>query len=187
VNNNSYYAMMNAAYVAGGWRFDSPLPTGSSFSYPARDCKSLPARFPCGAKSAPEAQVSGIVQPHGVDPLTKAPFRQEALIDGLAVRMLDAETRSLKSTWLVLAGTGINPQMVALSSDPEHVKRWLNYPALTLDIAPDGKSAKGSYYDGFSPKEFDVTAPECRYEDAEPHPRAAENGSKGRGEIRHHL
>ena len=114
-----YYAMMNATFVAGGWRFDSPVPGGSSLNPSGRNCKSSPTRFPCAAASAPDAQVSGTVQSHMIDPNTGAPARPVVLFDGLAVRMVDQETRALKSTWVVLSGTGINPKMVALSEEPD--------------------------------------------------------------------
>lgn len=156
VNEVPYYALMNATYAAGGWRFDTPSPPGSSFSSPPRNCKAFPTRFPCAALSAPEALISGVVQSHRVDPETKKPFPPFVLFDGLAVRMLDGQTKALKATWIVLSGTGLNPQMVSLSEEPDDVTRWLSYPVLTLYVAPDGKSAKAYYYDGYSPKEFDV-------------------------------
>ena len=46
--------------------------------------------------------------------------------------------------------------MIALSEEPDQVKGWLYY--LTLDVAPDGKSAKIEYFDGYSRKNFDVTS-----------------------------
>jgi len=158
VHKQGYYAMVNATQVSGGWRFDSPLPVGTSFSSTARDCKAFPTRFPCGALSAPDAGVSGVVQSRRIDPETKSPFPAVKLFDGLAVRMVDRQTKALKSTWIVLSGTGINPRMVALSEEPDDVRRWLHWPVLTLDVAPDGRSAKATYYDGISSKDFDVTS-----------------------------
>lgn len=157
VTPQPYYAMMNASHVATGWQFDSPIPFGSSLNPSGRDCKSSPTRFPCGAASAPDARVSGTVQSHLIDPETKSPLRPVVLIDGLAVRRVDEETKVLKSTWIVLSATGINPRMVALSADPDEVKGWLGHPVLTLDVAPDGKSATVEYSDGYSPKSFVVS------------------------------
>ena len=157
VNTQPYYAMMNATHTASGWQFDSPLATGSGFSDAPRDCAASPTRFPCGAKSAPDAQVSGSVQSHKSNPLSNGASTPKVLFDGLAVRMLDGETKKPKFTRLLLSGTGINPQMVALSGDVGSVKGWLIYPMLMLDIAPDGKSAKLEYFDGFSQQKLDVT------------------------------
>jgi hypothetical protein len=153
-----YYAMMNASYTAGRWQFDSPIPVGSNLNPSGRDCEPSPTRFPCAAASAPDAQVSGTVQSHMIDPKTNTPARPAVLFDGLAVRMIDEETKSLKSKWIVLSGTGINPQMVALSEEPDQVKGWLSYPVLTLDVAPDGKSANIEYFDGYSRKNLDVSS-----------------------------
>jgi hypothetical protein len=156
-NSRPYYSMMNATRTANGWVFDSPLSAGSSFGETPRDCAASPTRFPCGAKSAPDAQVSGHVQSNKpgsrMDPASTGP---RVMFDGLAVRMLDSKTRSLKSTRLLLSGTGINPQMVALSGDIGGVGTWLNYPMLIMDVAPDHRSAKLEYYDGFSRRKFDA-------------------------------
>ena len=154
VTRQPYYAMMNATRVAGKWQFESPVPRGTGFGPTSRDCRLSPTRFPCGASSAPDALVSGIVQSHRIDPETKEPFHPVTLFDGIAVRMLDAETGKLKSLRIILSGTGINPQMVALSWEPDQVRDWLGYPVLTLDVSPDGKSAKCQYHDGISPEEF---------------------------------
>jgi hypothetical protein len=157
VNKEPFYATINATLVSGRWRFDTPVAGGSGFGAAGRDCRSMPSRFPCGASSAPDAQVSGSVQSQRIDPETGAPVRPVALIDGLAVRMLEGEAGLLKSIWVVLSGTGLNPRMVSLSWEPDQVRSWLQYPVLTLEVTPDGKSAKGTYYDGISPKEFEVT------------------------------
>ena len=148
--------MMNATHTASGWQFDSPIATGGSFGETPSDCAASPTRFPCGAASAPDAQISGRVQSHRSDPLSGGASTQ-VLFDGLAVRMLDGETKKAKFTRLLLSGTGINPQMVALSGDVGNVKGWLNYPMLVLDVAPDGKSAKAEYFDGGSHEDFSVT------------------------------
>jgi hypothetical protein len=158
VSMQPYYAMMNATFVAGGWQFDSPTPSGSSFGASGRDCKASPKRFPCGAASAPDAQVSGTVQSPMIDPNTKTAARPAALFDGLAVQMVDEDAKALKSIWIVLSGTGVNPQMVAQSDDPDQVKGWLNYPVLAMEVAPDGKRAKIEYYDGSSRKDLNVTS-----------------------------
>jgi hypothetical protein len=156
-SKDGYYGMLNATY-SGLWRFDSPTPAGSSLSGPVRDCKASPSRFPCGTAGAPDAQVSGTVQSHMIDPDTKAAMPPVALIDGLAVRMVDGSTKALQSTWVVLSGTGINPQMVARADDPDQVAGWLNYPVLKLSIAASGNSAKAEFYDGYSRQEFDLTS-----------------------------
>ncbi|OQX07787.1 MAG: hypothetical protein BWK76_24410 [Desulfobulbaceae bacterium A2] len=153
-----YYAMLNATYVAGAWKFDSPIPVGSRLDPAGRDCTVLPTRFPCAAKSAPDAQVAGTLQSYRVDPETKARFRPVAVLDGLAVRMVDPQAQELKSTLIVLSGTGINPAMVALSSEPDQVSGWLKSPVLVLEVAPDGKRAAVKYADGISPQSFEVTS-----------------------------
>jgi hypothetical protein len=157
VNAQPYYAMMNATHTASGWQFDSPLATGSSFGETPRDCAASPTRFPCGATSAPDTQVSGTVLSHKSDSLSGGASTPNVLFDGLAVRMLDSETKKPKFTRLLLSGTGINPQMVALSGDVGNVKGWLNYPLLMLDVAVDGKSAKLEYFNGASHQNLDVT------------------------------
>ncbi|MGA9341806.1 MAG: hypothetical protein WBV61_05675 [Rhodanobacteraceae bacterium] len=156
VDSQPYYAMMNATHSADGWMFDSPLATGSSFSEQPRDCKTDPKRFPCSAASAPDAQVSGHVLSHEADPLDQAPALPVTIFDGVAVRMLDAQTKHLKFTRLLLSAKGINPKMLALSHNVDIVKGWLNYPILALDVAPDGKTAKLEYYNGFARKTLDV-------------------------------
>lgn len=156
VTPQPYYAMLDATHTGGGWQFDSPLPTGTSFSDPPRDCAALPSRFPCAASSAPDAQVSGSVLSHRPpDPLSGA-AKPVVLMDGIAVRMLDGESKALKSTKLILSAKGINPKMLALSDEPGSVTNWLNYPLLTLNVAADNKSAKAVYFDGYSHKDIDV-------------------------------
>jgi hypothetical protein len=151
-----YYAMLNAKHLASGWQFDSPLPTGTSFGAKPRDCATVKTRFPCGAVSAPDAQVSGMMLSlRAADPLAGKP-KPVVLMDGIAVRMLDSESKTLKSTKLVLANKGINQTMLDLSDDPQSVEMWLGYPLLRLDVAADNKSAKGNYFDGFSHKEIEV-------------------------------
>jgi hypothetical protein len=154
-SKSGYYGMLNATF-AGGWRFDSPTPTGSSLSGSARDCKASPAQFPCGTASAPDAQVSGTVQSHMTDPDTKKPMPPVAILDGLAVRMVD-DKKALQSTWVVLSGTGINPQMVARAEDPDQIAGWLGYPVLKLSIAASGRSAKAEFYNGYSRQEFELS------------------------------
>jgi hypothetical protein len=155
VSKDGYYGMLNATF-AGTWRFDSPTPTGSSVSGPNRDCKASPTRFPCGLASAPDAQVSGTAQSHMIDPDTKKPAPPVALIDGLAVRMVN-DANAVQTTWVVLSGTGINPQMTARAEDPDQIAGWLGYPVLKLAIAPGGKTAKAEFYNGYARQEFDVT------------------------------
>lgn len=157
VNSQPYYAMMNATHAADGWKFDSPVASGSSFGDPPRDCAATPKRFPCGATSAPDARVSGHVLSHAAQPMDPASARPVTLIDGVAVRMLDDQSKQLKFTRLLLSGTGINPQMLALSGNVGVVKGWLTYPLVTLDVSPDGKSAKLDYYNGSARKTLDVT------------------------------
>jgi hypothetical protein len=156
-SKDGYYGMLNATY-AGAWRFDSPTPAGSSLSGPVRDCKASPGRFPCGTASAPDAQVVGTVQSHMFDPDTMAAVPPVAFIDGLAVRMIDDGTKAAQSTWVVMSGTGINPQMVARADDPDQVAGWLNYPTLKLLIAASGNAAKAEFYNGYSRQEFDLTS-----------------------------
>ncbi|OQX06200.1 MAG: hypothetical protein BWK76_26520 [Desulfobulbaceae bacterium A2] len=153
-----YYAMLNATRSSGAWVFDSPIPVGSRLDPSGRDCSVLPTRFPCAATSAPDAQVAGTLQSYRVDPETKARFRPAAVLDGLAVRMVDPQTQELKSTLIVLSGTGINPAMVGLSSEPDQVSGWLKSPVLVLEVAPDGKRAAVKYADGISPQSFEVTS-----------------------------
>jgi hypothetical protein len=156
-NKDGYYAMLNATYN-GTWRFDTPTPAGSSLSGSGRPCSASATQFPCGALSAPDAQVSGTVQSHMTDPDTKAAMPPIALLDGLAVRMIDSNTKAVRSTWVVLSGTGVNPQMVAKAEDPDQVAGWLGFPVLKLAIAPSGNSAKAEFYNGYSRQEFDVTS-----------------------------
>jgi len=151
-----YYAMLNAKHVGGGWVFDRPFATGSSFSDAPRDCTAS-AVFPCKVASAPDAQVSGTIQSHKPDMLTRAAVPPASLLDGIGVRMLDAASKAPKSTVLLLSTTAINPKMLALSADPEQVKGWLGYPLLKLDIAADGKSAKLEFRDGTSPTQAEVS------------------------------
>ena len=157
MSKDGYYGMLNATF-AGAWLFDTPTPAGSSLSGAARDCKASPDRFPCGAASAPDAQVVGTVQSHMIDPDTKAAVPPVAVFDGLAVRMIADGTKTLQSTWVVISGTGINPQMVARAEDPDQVAGWLNYPVLKLSIAAAGNSAKAEFYNGISRQEFDLTS-----------------------------
>ena len=156
VNKQPYYATVNATHASSGWRFDSPLPTGTSFGDAPRDCKATPQRFPCGAASAPDAQVSGHVQSHRKgDALTGNP-KADVFFDGIAVRMIDAESKALKGTRLVLGAKGINPQMLALSHEPDDVAHFVNYPVIVLNAAPDGKSGKLSYFDGYAHRDIEV-------------------------------
>lgn len=156
VVHDNYYAMMNATHAANGWQFDSPLPTGSSTNE-KRDCATAPQRFPCGATSAPDSQVSGTASEPKISLLSnEKKILQVSLIDGFAVRMLKHRTKVPVSTRLVLSGTGVNPQLLALSGDPGGVQMWLGAHVLTLDIATDGKSAHGKYDSGMGRREFDV-------------------------------
>jgi hypothetical protein len=156
-SKSGYYGLVNATYSAG-WRFDSPTPAGSSLTGSGRDCQHSPAIFPCGAVSAPDAQVSGTVQSHMIDPDTKTTMRPVQIFDGLAVRMVDDRTKAVQSTWVVLSGTGVNPQMLQRAEEPDQVAGWLNYPVLKLAIAQGGTAAKAAYYNGYSRQEFDLAS-----------------------------
>jgi hypothetical protein len=151
----TYYSMSDATRTASGWQFDSPMSFGSSFGDPLRDCGES-TLFPCAETTAPDNVVSGSVTPHSAGRISKSDLPPIAMFDGLAARMLEPEGDALKSTFVLLAGKGINPRMVAQSHDPDHVAQWLGYPIVKLDIAGDGKSAKVFYYDGVLQKRFDV-------------------------------
>ena len=87
-------------------------------------------------------------------PDTPARYR---VIDGLAVRMVASPGTAPTSTRVLLSVHGIDPVAVSLSGDPDHVKGWLGWPVISLDIAKDGKSAKMELYDGAARRNFAVT------------------------------
>lgn len=150
VNKQPYYASLTATHTAGGWRFDSPIPTGRGFGEQPRDCAEAPQRFPCAAASAPDAQVGGTVLSHRKgDPITGSP-KTEVYFDGVAVRMIDGETKKPKGTRVVLAAKGIDPQALARLGDPDDLVMFVNYPVLEIKAAPDGKSGTLMYFDGLS-------------------------------------
>jgi len=156
VNKQPYYASLTATRGAGGWRFDSPIPTGRGFGENARDCTEAPQRFPCAAASAPDAQVSGTVLSHRKgDPLSGAP-KPEVFFDGVAVRMIDGESKKAKSTRVILAAKGIDPQALARVGDPDDLAQFVNYPVIQLSAAPDGKSGTLAYFDGFSRRTLEL-------------------------------
>lgn len=147
------FRYISATRTASSWQFDTYTDFGSSFSKSeARDCTTSKV-FPCGTKTAPNSAVTGTISPRQPLPDTPASHR---VIDGLAVRMVDAKKQAA-GTRVLLSIHGINPEAVALSPDPDVVKGWLAWPLLRLDIAPDGKSAKLEYYDGASRKTGDIT------------------------------
>lgn len=157
VNEQPFYAMFNATHTQDGWVFDSPIAYGTVLDGQPKDCVGN-TRFPCGAASSPDAMVTGTVQAMNANTrISPAAAMPVAMIDGIAVRMLDRDSGKPKFTRLVLSGTGINPQMVARSSTMGDVEMWLGFPAIALDIAADGKSAKLSYKGYFYLNNVDVT------------------------------
>lgn len=159
VNDQPFYAMFNATHTPGGWVFDSPVAYGTVLDGQPKNCAGS-ARFPCGAASAPDALVAGTVQAKNVA-TRSAPTAStaDAMIDGIAVRILDHGSKKLKFTRLVLSGTGINPQMVARSSAMSGVEMWLNAPVtvVAMDVAVDGESAKLTSKGPFYLNNVDVT------------------------------
>jgi hypothetical protein len=145
------FRYMSATKTSSGWQFDAPTTLGSSFSKAERDC-STSKMFPCGVQTAPDSVVSGTITAREPAPGTSAKSR---VIDGIAVRMVDAKNQVVGSR-VLLSIHGINPAALALSRDPDNVKGWLAWPAILLDIPPGGGAAKMEYYDGASRKTIDV-------------------------------
>lgn len=151
--NPDEYRYMSATRTSAGWQFDSPTTLGSSFGRSEmRDCKTSTA-FPCGARTAPDSVVSGTIVPRSPAPGMPAAYR---VIDGLAVQMVDKPGAPPTGTRVLISVHGINPEAVALSGDPDEVKGWLGWPAISLDLKRGGASAKMEYYDGMSRKTVDV-------------------------------
>lgn len=138
--------LYNASRVAGVWKFDTPLLSGTKFHPSPLDCRSG-NKFPCGVETAPDAVVYGTVP-------TMDGHGQQALIDGFAAHTLKGGTSS--GTLVVLAGHGIEPELLHVSADPHEVEGWLRWPVLHIDIAPDNKHAHAAFFSGASVEEFDV-------------------------------
>jgi len=152
---DEHYAEFNATHGPSGWYFDLPMPLFLTTDEKT-DCIAKPQQFPCGASSAPDSQVSGYVTETQVNHLTnETTLVKEPLFDGFATRVVSNGSKKPTATRLILSATAVNPEVLALNTNPSSVASALNY-VLTLDIAPDGKSAHGKY-NGFSGRrEFDV-------------------------------
>jgi len=145
-----HYAAFNATYAANGWYFD--LPTPIFFAEDEKsDCTVSSQRFPCGATSAPDSQVSGSASEQDNEKILKVP-----LFDGFAVREISIGKRAPLWTRLILTGTAVDPQVLARSNSPSSLANGLSMYVLTLDIAPDGKSAHGRYNGYTGTRRFDV-------------------------------
>ena len=106
---------------------------------PAPDCKNSKL-FPCGARTFSDAQVSGSATFYRGAPNNHDLPSSGVLLDGFGVRMLDATTRALKYTQIVLANTAFEPHRFASTMDPTFLTEEIG--TVLLNIAADGKSAK---------------------------------------------
>ena len=139
------YGAINATHTTNGWQFDDASPIDlSADENDKRDCATTPQKFPCGALSAPDSQVSGTASEPKISP-DENKILQIPLIDGFAVRMLKHRTKVPGSTRLFLSGTAVNAQLLARGGNPIGVGSVVGLHLLTLDIAPDGKTAHGKY------------------------------------------
>lgn len=150
-----HYAAFNATHAPNGWYFDLPTPIFFGEGEKS-DCSASPQRFPCGATSAPDSQVSGSAsEQHFSVPDKKNEILKVPLFDGFAVHEVSVGKRAPLWTRLILTGTAVDPQVLARSNSPSGLASGLMY-VLTLDIAPDGKSAHGRYNGDSGTRRFDV-------------------------------
>ena len=106
---------------------------------PAPDCKNSKL-FPCGARTFSDAQVSGSATIYRGAPNNNDLPSSGALLDGFGVRMLDAKTRALQYTQIVLSNTAFEPHLFASTMDSARLSEEMG--TVQLNIAADGKSAK---------------------------------------------
>ncbi len=117
----NFYAAFNATHTTNGWRFDIPMPIIFALDEKS-DCTASPKRFPCGATTAPDSQVSGSATEHDSDNDT----RNVPLFDGFAAREISLGKKEPLWTRLVLSGTAVNPQVLALNASPRGLASSLN-------------------------------------------------------------
>lgn len=174
LSKSKTYSFINATYNKDGWQFDTPTPRGS---YPFTEwdqftgnCQKNPNLFPCAVMTGPDSQVSGTIHSYETYRNTNTPIRTAVLLDGFAVKLIDPKTKSLKSIQVILSPTGINPEMVARCALPADVIERLGESTLTLDVTPDGKSAKLEYVtdDGDWRKKFDINNSELNIDTSTP-------------------